>query len=241
VTEKVTHRAARRVDRRLAETDGVEAVGIEPGPVRAGEAAVEIGDGGDHGGPGLGLGMLVRPVVAARVEAQRTGSVQSRNAAPAEIRLGERAVDRPRHGKQPPRGFRRTRRGRLNGATTFARLRLGMRQAEEGACLPRDVREIHEAAGLADDVEQIAVLAGGGVGPLAGRALAALRADEAHEHRAAGRVAYVAHHPVAALAVAVGQVVATHRLGIARETVRQFGSVEPGHHSASRSPTRSIG
>src|SRR5581483_9242523 len=121
----------------------------EPGPVRAGEAAVEIGDGGDHGGPSLGRGMLIGPVVAARVEAQRSGSVQRRNAAPAEIRLGERAVDWPRHGEQPPRGFRRTRWGWLNGATMFGRLRFGLRQAEEGACLPRDIREIHKAAGLA--------------------------------------------------------------------------------------------
>ena len=47
-----------------------------------------------------------------------------------------------------------------------------MRQAEEGAGLVGDVLEVDQAAALADDVEQIAMLAGGGVGPFAGRALA---------------------------------------------------------------------
>jgi hypothetical protein len=46
------------------------------------------------------------------------------------------------------------------------------------------------------------------------------------EHRPAGRIANVAHRPVAALAAAIGEIVAAHCLGIARETVsevRGFG------------------
>ena len=52
-------------------------------------------------------------------------------------------------------------------------LRLGARQAEEASRLVGDVVEVEKAAALADDVEQIAMLAGGGVGPFAGRPLAA--------------------------------------------------------------------
>ena len=98
--------------------------------------------------------------------------------------------------------------------------------------------EIEKAAALADDVEQVAVLAGGGVGPFAGRPLGRLL--EPDEHRAARRVAHVADQPIAALTAAVGEIVAAYRFGLARETVRQFGSVA-GHHAASRSPMRSTG
>ena len=69
------------------------------------------------------------------------------------------------------------------------------------------------------------MFAGRGVGPFAGGALAGFRSLEPHEQGAAGRVADIADQPVAALAAAVGEIVAAHRLGIARETVRQFGGV----------------
>jgi antirestriction protein ArdC len=54
MAEETAHGPSRRVDRRLAEAAGVEAFGVEPGAMRAGAAAVEIGDGGDHRRPGLG-------------------------------------------------------------------------------------------------------------------------------------------------------------------------------------------
>ena len=49
VAEEMAHRAARRVDRRLA-----AAGRVEPGAMGAGDPAVEIGDGCDHRRPGLG-------------------------------------------------------------------------------------------------------------------------------------------------------------------------------------------
>ena len=42
---------------------------------------------------------------------------------------------------------------------------------EEASCLVGDVLEVDEAAAFADDVEQVAMLAGGGVGPFAGGTL----------------------------------------------------------------------
>ena len=62
------------------------------------------------------------------------------------------------------------------------------------------------------------------------------RPAEPDEHRPAGRVAHVAHRPVAAPAPTVGQVMAADRLGIAGEAARQFGSVA-GHHETSRALT----
>ena len=61
------------------------------------------------------------------------------------------------------------------------------------------------------------------VGPFASGALPRLRSSQPDEKRAPWRVADIADQPVAALPPAVGEVVAAHRLGIARETVRQIG------------------
>ena len=60
------------------------------------------------------------------------------------------------------------------------------------------------------------------------------RSVEPDEHRPAGRIANVAHRPVAALAPPIGQVMAADRLGITGEAARQFGSVA-GHHETPRS------
>ena len=77
----------------------------------------------------------------------------------------------------------------------------------------------------------------GGIGPMPGGAGTGFRSAEPDEHRPAGRIANVAHRPVAALAPPVGQVMAAHRLGITREAARQFGSVA-GHHATSRGALR---
>src|SRR5581483_10136261 len=100
--------------------------------------------------------------------------------------------------------------------------------------------EIEKAAGLADHVEQVAVLARGGVGPFAGGAATGFRALEPDEHRAARCVADVTDQPVAAFAPSIGEIMTAHRLGLARETVRQCGNIAR-HHAASRSPMRSTG
>ena len=67
------------------------------------------------------------------------------------------------------------------------------------------------------------------------------RSAEPDEHRPAGRIANVAHRPVAALAPTVRQIMAADRLGLSAETDRQVGGVVTGHQAASRSPMRSTG
>src|SRR5207245_9794317 len=75
---------------------------------------------------------------------------------------------------------------------------------------------------------------GGGIAPRPGGAGTGVRSAEPDEHRPAGRIANVAHYPVATLAPPIGQVMAADRLGVTGEAARQFGSVA-GHHETSRS------
>ena len=103
--------------------------------------------------------------------------------------------------------------------------RVRSRKAEKAPRLIGNIGEFGEAAAFADDVEQIAMFAGRGVGPFARGALARSRPLQPDEEGAPWRVADIAHQPVAALPPAIGEVVTTHRLGIARETVRQIGGL----------------
>ena len=119
-------------------------------------------------------------------------------------------------------------------------LRVGPRQAEEASGLVGDIVEIDKAAAFADDVEQIAMLACGGVGPFAGGALAGFRPLSRTNIERPGVLRDVADQPIAAFAAAVGEIMAAHRLGLAREAARQFGGIAR-HHAASRSPTRATG
>ena len=225
VAEEMAHRAFGRIDGRLSLS-----AGIEPGAVRPGQMPREIGDGSDHRRPGLGRAVFVRPIVAARVEAEASGSVQNRNAAIAKIRFYESTRNRLRHGEQSPCCLRRSgwNAGRSRSGTI--RLRLSVRQAEERTCLISNVLEVDQAAAFPDHVEQIAMLAGRGVGPFPGRPF--WRLLEPNEHRAARRVAHIAHQSIAALPPSGGEVAAAHRLGVTRETVSQFGGVVACHHAA---------
>jgi len=81
------------------------------------------------------------------------------------------------------------------------------------------------------------MLAGRGISPLASGPFR--RFLEPHEHRAARCIVDITNQPIPPLALAIGEVVTTHRFGLTREAVRQFGGVA-GHHAASHSAMRSI-
>ena len=121
------------------------------------------------------------------------------------------------------------------------RLQHGSWQAEKAPCLIGNIGEFGEAGGFADDVEEIAMFARRRVRPLASGTLASLRPMQPDEEGAPGRIPDIAHQPVAALPTAVGQVVAAHRLGIAREAVRQIGGLITHGYAAARSAMRSSG
>ena len=119
--------------------------------------------------------------------------------------------------------------------------RLRTWQAEKAQCFIGDFGEFGEAAAFADDIEQIAMFAGRRVGPFACRTLARLRSSQPDEEGAPWCVADIPDQPVAAFPPAVGEVVAAHRLGIARETVRQIGGLMAHGYAAARSAMRSSG
>ncbi len=118
---------------------------------------------------------------------------------------------------------------------------VGSWQAEKASRFIGDVGEIGEAAVFADDVEQIAMIAGRRVRPFACRTLAGFRPVQSDEEGATWRIADIADQPVAALPPAVEEVVAAHRLGIARETVRQIGGLMAHGYAATWSAMRSSG
>ncbi len=119
--------------------------------------------------------------------------------------------------------------------------RFGFWQTQKAPCFVGDVGEIGDAAAFTDDVEQIAMLPGRRVGPFASGTLPGVRPSQPHEKGAPWRVADIANQPVAAFSSAVGEVVTTHRLGIACETVRQIGGLMAHGYAAARSAIRSSG
>src|SRR5712675_3654929 len=104
------------VNRSLAEPNAIKAVWIEPGAMHAGDAAIEVGDAGNHRRPGLRRQVLVRSIIAARMEAQAATVVHVGNSASPEIGLDHGPLDLLRYRKQPSRGLLRSSRCcRTNG------------------------------------------------------------------------------------------------------------------------------
>src|SRR4030095_5697562 len=91
------------------------------------------------------------------------------------------------------------------------------RQGQERACLLEGIAQPVETAAERNEVQKVAMLAGGGGSPLSGCTLAMLRAAQADKQAATLSVGDIADQPVATLPVAIGEIVAAHRLGIARE------------------------
>jgi hypothetical protein len=144
---------------------------------------------------------------------QRARTVDSLDAAIAQVGLDERPGDRLRHGEQPLRRFRRSGRGRcVRGLWGSARFRA--RQTEEASCLVEDVAKVDETAALADNVEEIAVFASRGVGPMPCGATSAGGPGEADEEAAAWMVVHVAHKPVVAASAALREIRFADRLGV---------------------------
>jgi len=105
-------------------------------------------------------------------------------------------------------------------------------QGEKATRLVHGVAKMLQIAAARDQVEKIAMLAGGGVGPFAGSARTVISTPQTYIEAAARRVHRVAGDPVAARPAPVGEIMAAHGLGIAREAARQIGS--GADHGASR-------
>src|SRR5258708_137447 len=106
--------------------------------MHAGDRAAEIGDRSNQRRPGVGWGMSGCPIVAARVETEGYGSVQSRNAAIAQIRFRDCAQKGSADGEQVL-GRRWRSAGCWPPSAVFG-LRPG--QAEKGPRLVEDVAQV---------------------------------------------------------------------------------------------------
>ena len=229
VAEKLPHGPARRGDRGL-----VQPIGGKPGAMRAGLAARKVGDSGNHRRTGLRWPMPVRAVVAPGVEAQRGHGGKAGDCPSGQIGCRERAADRLGYGEEPP--CRLPRAGCPAGCPATCCLdrgRIGMGKRKKPACLGSHILEVEKARRCADQIEQIAVLAGGGIRPAARGTPAGFRACQTHEHRAAGSVSHIAHQPVVSGTMARGQVMAADCLGLPAKTDRQIGRVTMGHQRIS--------
>ena len=92
------------------------------------------------------------------------------------------------------------------------------------------VAQAIKAAVKRDEIEQIAMLAGGGVGPFAGGAFAVVRTFETDEQAATRLVGDIADQPIAALASPIGQIIPAHALRILREAPGKVcGGAERSH------------
>ena len=135
-----------------------------------------------------------------------------------QIALGMGAADRA---ALPPQAA-----CRFGGVVVAGRARgRHSRQGEEGPRLVERRAQRRRAGAVADEVEQIAVLAGRGVGPLSGHTGAA----EADEERPPAGAVEIARDPVAALLAAVREIAPADGFGLQgrarrrcrrRETVR---------------------
>jgi hypothetical protein len=182
-----------------------------------------------------------RAVIAVGVKAERSIGTKLGDRPSAQIFGSKRAEERLCRCQQTPsrlrRSGRRLWRSRISG-------HLGRRrQAQESTRLIQRLAKPRMAAARGDDVEEIAMIAGRGIGPFSRRPTVSARA-EPHIETSPGRVSNVANHPVMAFSAAVGEIAAAHSLGILPEASRYVGSwtAHAGLlQAALRSMTRWIG
>src|SRR3546814_1959220 len=97
------------------------------------------------------------------------------------------------------------------------------RQGEKAARFIHGVADGAEGAAHTDEVQEIAVLAGRGVGPLAHRARTGERAVKADIETAPLAILDVADEPVAPGTASVGEIVAADVFGVRRQMPREDG------------------
>ena len=158
IAEEVTHGTPLRLDPRFSLS-----VRREPGAMHTLQGPCPIGDRGDQRRSGEAPGLALIPMPAFRVEAQGTHHSALGQAPGAEVGVGKRACDRHRGCEEPRRRcwcatgclrllwHRRIREDRLR----TAQMRPGFSQK---------IGKARDPGPLADDVEEIAMLARGAVG-----------------------------------------------------------------------------
>ena len=177
-------------------------LGVEPGTLHALDGAIIAGDGGDQ------CRQAVDAVITSMDEIGM--KPQGREAAMADgagVQVGFRmgAIDGP---ATPPEAARRFL--TVIAAGVIAAIGGGgRRQGKEGAGLLHGVPQRCSAGVQTDEIEQIAMLVGRGVGPFSGYAWR----RQTHEERAPLGAACVADSPVSSLPASAGKVAAADIFG----------------------------
>ena len=169
----------------------------------------------------LSRAMTRRAMPAAGAKPERREPA-TRQAAGAEIGLCVGAADRP---ALPPQAARRFG-GVIRAAESRRRRRprIGVRgrlQGEEGARLVERRAQRRRAGAVTDEIEQVAVFGGRGVGPAARDA----GTVETDEQRSPAGAVEIARDPVAALSSAMGKIAPADGLGLQAERRGDGGGV----------------
>ena len=180
--------------------------------------AIEVGDAGNHRWPGLGRKVARQ---ADNSSADGNGELPPwctwavfPDAANGPQPWFPRSDPTSQTAVLPPPAIQAGTAGRADFKTEFW---FSARQVQKSPCLLGDLAEVAKPKTFADDVEQIAVLAGRGVGPLAG-------AGPFGESWSRTNIEWpgelwtspTSQYP-RPLALAIGEIMTAHRLGLARE------------------------
>lgn len=156
VAEKMAHGPARIGKRGFA-----VAVAGQPGALKAGEIAVKIGDDAKKRGPALARGIAIGAVVAGGMKAKRRPVEAGRDAAIAQICLGQRPMDGARQAIEL-----------FGGGGCIAVLFAGrtgpagrnvVRLVQEAARFRKGLAQLAVALIEADEIEKVAMLSRGGI------------------------------------------------------------------------------
>ena len=137
---------------------------IKPGALDAGDIAVDIGDGSKQRRPAFEQSVSVCAIIDRRVVAQGGPVEPSGDATGAQIGLRRCAGNRPSGSEQATRRFGRATRCRWHMTELRRRSDRGRRQGEKAARFVDRFAKAIQVAVEADQIEQIAMLAGRGVG-----------------------------------------------------------------------------
>ena len=159
IAEQMAEGTARIGERRL-----VGSPWIEPGALNAGDIAVEVGDGSKQRRPAFERSIVRLAVVDRRVIAQGGPVEPSGDATGPQISFGQRAGNGVASTKQAARRFGRGGRGWWHMTEIRRRWDRGTRQGEKAARFVHRLAKIAQVAVEADQVQEIAMLAGRVVG-----------------------------------------------------------------------------
>ena len=205
MAEHRAHCPARGFERGLR-----RAIARKPGAMDRSDRTRVVSDRGEQRGPLIARSVVAVPVPAVRKITQRREVPGTAQASRHEIRLGESASQWPAALEQAPCPDRRGSPFALTWRCRFGRWR---RKGEKASGLVEHFAKAAQRPVCGDEVEQVAMFAGGCIDPFACGAACRGARLQSHVEASPRRTGDVADHPVTPLAATLGQIVATNLLG----------------------------